>query len=238
MLHATRRIKKGEEITTSYIALENDYYRRAEQIKAFWGFKCDCPLCIADSRTPEALRTKRAELQLGLQNKQGYGHSNVASLRLFQTTINEIAATYDAELYSGLPKVALLDWLPVSALAYHRHYDASKCSSQFVEFLYALGFSVDTEDSLILKITPTANSMLPNFDENVTDLLLEQIALAHDVGRADVADHLLGFARSVERASHGADQKILQGYREKMRSRRLKGFVAQKLAARMNNLGL
>ena len=51
-LRATRDIKEGEEITISY----GEYVDQAEKQQALyriWGFKCDCPVCEAESQISE-----------------------------------------------------------------------------------------------------------------------------------------------------------------------------------------
>lgn len=63
-LRATRDIDQGEEITISY----GEYIDQAEKLQAMhriWGFKCECPVCAAESQISkeklahrEALRTK------------------------------------------------------------------------------------------------------------------------------------------------------------------------------------
>ena len=40
-----RLIKKNEEITTSYIDCNEEYKKRQEKLKKFYGFECQCELC-------------------------------------------------------------------------------------------------------------------------------------------------------------------------------------------------
>ena len=46
---AERDIKKNEEITTSYISSTEEYKIRQEKLKKFYGFECQCELCIIES---------------------------------------------------------------------------------------------------------------------------------------------------------------------------------------------
>ena len=43
-----RKIKKNEEITTSYIETTEEYSKRQEKLKKFYGFECQCELCLIE----------------------------------------------------------------------------------------------------------------------------------------------------------------------------------------------
>jgi hypothetical protein len=83
-----------------------------------------------------------------------------------------------------------------------------------VEALHALGLEVDTEGERIVKISPTANSILPRFVDDLRGPVLEHAILAHHAGQADVAEHLSQFARSLERIDRGTNEDTLRVYNE------------------------
>ena len=45
-----RLIKKNEEITTSYIDCNEEYNKRQEKLKKFYGFECQCELCLSEKK--------------------------------------------------------------------------------------------------------------------------------------------------------------------------------------------
>lgn len=47
MVHATDDLKKGEEVSITYIDAQQSYKERAKRLSSF-GFECQCELCILD----------------------------------------------------------------------------------------------------------------------------------------------------------------------------------------------
>lgn len=45
-MHALRDIKKGEELTISYIDENLPYETRQRQLKELYYFECKCPKCL------------------------------------------------------------------------------------------------------------------------------------------------------------------------------------------------
>ena len=45
-IFAEKLIKKNEEITTSYIEFTEEYKKRQEKLKKYYGFECKCELCL------------------------------------------------------------------------------------------------------------------------------------------------------------------------------------------------
>lgn len=215
MLHVTRPIKKGEEITGSYMGFEwTRHDGRAKVIECTWGFRCDCPLCVADSRCDRLVRQQRVSLSRTLDQDQLLSIHNPISVPKLEVYTRAITDTYATELYAGLPKVALLPWLSTLVYAYCVIGDSSKCFAKLVEALHALGLEVDTEGERIVKISPTANSILPRFVDDLRGPVLEHAILAHHAGQADVAEHLSQFARSLERIDRGTNEDTLRVYNE------------------------
>lgn len=215
MLHTTRPIKKGEEIIVSYLPFDR-YDGRDEVIESIWGFRCDCPLCVADSRCPELIRMHRADMNLILQNYRSLNIGKTSSVIKMEIYSHGIADSYRADLYPGLPKVDVAKWRLGLLLASCLANDTSIRFTRLFEVLLALGFKVDTEGEQISKISPTAYSVLSSSSGKLCGALLEQAVLAHNNGHADVAKHLYDFARSLERVSRGTDQNTLRVYNEQI----------------------
>lgn len=238
MLHASRPIKKGEEITGSYIGIDR-YDGRAEVLESVWGFRCDCPMCVADSRCPGVIRQNRADLSRSLENDSSLSIYDPGSVTKMEMLANGLADTYITDLYAGLPKVELIPWLFTLVLAYCVTGDTSKCFLRLVEALRALGFKVHTEGERIVKISPTANSILPRFVDELRDPVLEQAILAHNDGHTYVAKHLSEFARSLERVARGTDENALRIYNKQIeRSSSLARSGTRGLVAEMMAMGL
>jgi hypothetical protein len=75
--------------------------------------------------------------------------------------------------------------------------------------LRALAFKVDTRSDKIRKITFTANSRLPREAIALLDPLVVQTIEARQSGDTEVADHLLWFAKTLERANLGTNTVTL-----------------------------
>ena len=48
-------IKKNEEITTSYVDCNEEYRKRQEKLKKFYGFECQCELCLMEKKKFEQM---------------------------------------------------------------------------------------------------------------------------------------------------------------------------------------
>lgn len=112
MVYATRSIKKGEEITHQYIPLDcNEPNGRVNNIKDVWGFQCDCPLCTADSKCPDLIQKdeeRARQLKSVLDDDESSDACGIDYIETMERLADELAATYDTEVYSGLPKPALV----------------------------------------------------------------------------------------------------------------------------------
>ncbi|KAK4618381.1 SET domain-containing protein 5 [Fulvia fulva] len=61
-VHATRDIKAGEELTTTYILNVRTKEQRQEQLQTGWGFKCQCELCTGHDKEVAASETRRERM--------------------------------------------------------------------------------------------------------------------------------------------------------------------------------
>ena len=48
-------IKKDEEVTTSYVDFNEEYKKRQEKLKKFYGFECQCELCLLEKKKFEQM---------------------------------------------------------------------------------------------------------------------------------------------------------------------------------------
>lgn len=60
IIHASKNIKKGEEITIAYTPREPNFQKKLEE----WGFVCTCAHCKADAQHPHATIEERGKLLL------------------------------------------------------------------------------------------------------------------------------------------------------------------------------
>ncbi|KAI6710322.1 hypothetical protein JHW43_007134 [Diplocarpon mali] len=94
MVHATRIIHAGEEITFSYIDEKQEFATRQDTIRANWGFQCSCKLCsgpahsraLSDSRLRRIDILRRPLLSFDLGRVQGDSLEEALELvRLYET---------------------------------------------------------------------------------------------------------------------------------------------------------
>ncbi|OQO11256.1 hypothetical protein B0A48_05512 [Cryoendolithus antarcticus] len=119
VVHASRPIAEGEELTTSYTAANQPYDKRKAAL-AQNGFSCTCPLCKADLSLISAQRVARKvldKLPTRFSTVQGHDLAKVAqaTLHAFST---HLPTAYPAELYASqnLPVPLLAG--PLVALAH------------------------------------------------------------------------------------------------------------------------
>jgi len=119
ILRAARRIAAGEEITHSYDETI-DYDARVAALQKTWGFKCKCPLCVAEEADGPDLRKKRQELE---DEANAFAIKETAPQAKRMTIVrgrrlrNALNDTYDEARYEGLPRRAMLGierWLQLA----------------------------------------------------------------------------------------------------------------------------
>ena len=124
--------------------------------------------------------------------------------------MKDVSRTYRGSLYVGLPKIHLFqaqNWLLEAHITAH---DRLRSREATVDILQTLGFDVDTDGESIKKINFTANSMLPKEAMALLDPLVGKAIEARRSENTAVADHLLNFAKMLERVSYGTNTQTLK----------------------------
>jgi hypothetical protein len=218
LVHATKPIAEGEEITLGHIGDRMDFAHRTDQTKFTWCFQYDCALCKADAEYPPVHLTERV-----YQWRENYFTGMPqATLELMEQFVAKIGRTYDPALHAGLPKGALLSPLSVLLQLHLKAKDYAKGCQVTVRLLRALAWQVDTQDEAIRSITPTMHSIFPEgaMGRFALELLLESLAdqavRAHISGATTVAKHLLDFARLVEGLGRNTDTEAMLRFKRRM----------------------
>ena len=240
LLHATQPIAKGEEITLNYCGDRKDFEARTKQMRSNWVFQCECPLCGADAQCRPADLIARANLykeaMLQYADSPPSKRQNLSLLPKFERYAKDINRTYRGSLYVGLPKIHLLqaqNWLLEASITAH---DRPKARQATINILQTLGFEVDTEGESIKKITFTVNSVLPKEAMTLLSPLVDQAIKARRSGNAAVAEHLLNFAKMLERVNYGTNTQTLKACQHHLSQ--LFGTPENVVVERMAELGL
>lgn len=214
MIHATKPIAKGEEITTCYDGAKVTllpFKKRMHEMQMDWHFQCTCPLCLAERRCPSLELAKRDELAEAAQSILREQSSIPNLKQRMERLAREIAATYDNELYPDLPLMATI---PVHVyLVMHCKTpagDRSKSAKCVVELLRACGYRVDVHNNQIWHVAPTANSFAWGEIDIVREPLLHQAIRAFLTGNIETANHLFAFAVSLERICLGGNAETMK----------------------------
>jgi hypothetical protein len=59
MIRALFDLKKGDEVTATYVFPLNTYEERHQRCTTKWGFQCECRLCELDRQEPPELANER-----------------------------------------------------------------------------------------------------------------------------------------------------------------------------------
>ncbi|KAL0944744.1 TPR domain-containing protein [Colletotrichum truncatum] len=116
VVRALRNIAAGEELFHSYDE-SGDYDARQEALMTTWGFKCECPLCVAEKNDEPATRKKRRELAAEADDfvsKTHWANNKRLVILKAQRLARAIDDTYASEKYDGLPHPAshrIREWL-------------------------------------------------------------------------------------------------------------------------------
>lgn len=219
LIHCTRPIAKGEEILISYIGFDRDD-SRTKDLASNWGFQCDCLLCLADAKCSKTTLTHRERLVS--QTRAMYKDmtpERVRTMNLFATLefhANAIAATYDSELYLGLPTTALISIQALLLHAYIVGEDISGIDRTDQALLRTLGYVVETKNGEIGAIHATANSVIPRGATGLRWAISHQSIATHDAGNNDWSQNLLQFARSLELVDCATDTMTVEFYNDHM----------------------
>jgi hypothetical protein len=209
LLHATRPIAMGEEISICYGDELESYASRKQNMKYLWNFQCECALCLVEAQVPDAVLAKRdglareaAAFTSRTSSRKGTTERQVLQAEKFA---REIAATYDNSLYSDLPRTALVDiqgWIADTTTTCP---NVERSDRSVPDILRSLGFGVDAHEGVIKSISPKTNSIMTGIAKVVWSPLISQ-ALAHRArGRTQAEQCLTDFARALDRILNGHD---------------------------------
>jgi hypothetical protein len=219
LLHATRPIAMGEEISICYGDELESYASRKESMKYLWIFQCECALCLMEAQVPDVVLAKRdglaceaAAFMNRTSSREGTTERQVLQAEKFA---REIAATYDDNLYSNLPRTALVDiqgWI-ADTITTCPNVERSKRSMP--DLLRSLGFEVEEDDGIMETISPTLNSIMTGIAKVIWSPLLAHALQYRGAERTQAATCLTEFARALDRVLNGTDaetDRILDAY--------------------------
>ena len=238
LLHATRPILEGEEISLNYSGDCKNFEARKNKMRVSWGFQCECLLCKADAQCPPTDLLARARLHrettVQFAAKPPF-RANLSMVPQFERYVQDINRTYSDSLYGRLPRVHLLHAQTWLLEAYTAAHDRAKSHQATVNILQTLGFEVDTDGGSIQEIIFTAESMLPSDAMFLLRPLVGQAVEARQSGNTIIADHLLKFAAMLERVHYGTRTQTLKACQHHV-SRAL-GVSETVIAVKMAELG-
>ncbi|KAH7725847.1 TPR domain protein [Aphelenchoides avenae] len=185
--HAIRDIKKGEEITWSYVEGEQPLEAREESLRHY-GFRCECELCQldrSDTRHEEREKiAKKCEKMVPLMEKEPERY--VAE---FASLVRQMRETYSARMAFRLRLKDPLNALFVAYSEVGRLEDALQAGKESLECLdeYHL-FTIGPE--ICLKLATLLNDLIWN---------------AHDEGN----ERLVGvYEKQRDKYLHGARERV------------------------------
>jgi hypothetical protein len=152
VVHASRRIEEGEELSTSYIPLLHTHEDREKRLDQY-GFKCGCVACALDKAEKMASDQRRIDIRRAFsvlnphltlnipQSKSGKqkAHDRAeSSLQLIKIVEEEGLADYYAQIYriAAILHARTEDWKPATQFAnrsYQIYSMADEQSEQTME---------------------------------------------------------------------------------------------------------
>ena len=144
ILRAICDIPTGPEITHQYTALEASYSARQEQFQRNWQFECDCTLCAAEKKSPEAMHKQRKDLAYKVRDEVLKGSRNArvpdVALRSVERLVKQLEDLHEPEIYDTLPRLFLVHptiWLTE---AHRAKRNFAKTAKFAMELLRNFGF--------------------------------------------------------------------------------------------------
>lgn len=128
IVRASCDIKAGQEILTWYSPATAPFPKRKEKL-AFWGFQCDCQLCLVERKLPASVFAGRERLELEAKEFIGANRSTEANLGQPVGTAKlaeakgiqkRLQASYDHSIYEVLPRLGCISidmWLVQASLS-------------------------------------------------------------------------------------------------------------------------
>lgn len=120
LLRAIRPIKAGEELTLSYVNLQEQ--KRRQYLKKTWGIDCRCPLCAAEASDGSKTVQSRVRASRELIGRHAIAEVKSAAvptdkiMQKAKTLLQQVNDSYDEAAYADVPR--LVSILPPSPWKY------------------------------------------------------------------------------------------------------------------------
>ena len=120
LLRAIRPIKAGEELTISYVNLQEQ--KRREYLKKTWGIDCRCPLCAAEASDDSKTAQSRVKASIEFIGRHAIAEVKSAAvptdkiMQKAKTLLQQVNDSYDEAAYADVPR--LVSILPPSPWKY------------------------------------------------------------------------------------------------------------------------
>lgn len=122
IMRATKSLQAGEEILVNYVDPTWHFDKRKRGL-AFYGFACDCPLCVVEATLPDEVLERRKKVERDIARfleedskvdmywkRPPCEHT----AKRVDELVTAMQATYDDKLYANLPRFECIDldvWL-------------------------------------------------------------------------------------------------------------------------------
>jgi len=205
LIHASKDIAKGDEILMPYHIADSDPRLTVKALQD-WGFKCDCPLCVADGKTPFDQIHKRVtlskEASAFVDDNKKYLHTHIgvsqALINKAESLYAEIEATYDKQLYDGLPRRALEDLGTWLFAALNDPYTQREGIEAALKHLRNNGFKIAIKGKSV-NIDPHTGYVMPT----VVDAGLFAAHIYEHLGQKKLSKQFKSFAKRTFRILYG-----------------------------------
>lgn len=218
IVRATRDIKAGEEVFTSYQPPTMAFSKRKEKFNS-WGFQCDCPLCRIEKQLPASILTGREMIE---QEAKDFIAANprtqenlgrlVGAAKLIEAKgiLICLEETYPESKYEVMPRLACVDidlWLvQIGVSAVEARLSSSLEIAATFRVMKDWGYIVKVKGSKVL-IDRNNGVVCPQ----VVDAAMYSRQAWRMAGKPDVAKSFLEFAKEIYLAICGA----MDGFEDK-----------------------
>lgn len=150
---ATRDVAEGEELFHQYVPVKALPDVRQAQFLAGWGFACRCALCAAEEKGSKEMLDKRKEVLGKIERACGKkapdkGLVPDSAIRNVERLARQLEELYEADVYEGLPRLALVypvNWLVDAHKGRKAH---AKVVRYALRLLREFGFRAPVEDGV------------------------------------------------------------------------------------------
>lgn len=195
-VRATMDMKKGEQITFSYLMLNQDIAIRQKSFTGGWGFTCSCCYCTAESQdTPDVRKSRRTQLKRALS----FGKTPVQPSALPQIVkvVKFLEATYKRPP-SEQPRIVLAGALEHLSWTYQQLGDPYMLIKTVQHMLEAVGYKIEISPGRD-KVSILQYGLHSDYSE-----LLTQVSLNYShFGNSQLAKSYLELAANFHEVSFG-----------------------------------